>query len=708
MPPSLGRAVLEITVDEREYQAAMGRVSDTARGTVGEVQGVTDSLDFSAFAAYAAGAAAAVVAVGAAVVELGTRGAAVADVSGSFQQLSGNVGETSQAMLGALRRGVDGTISDFNLMRTANTALGAGLRLSAQDMGTVAAGAKMLADRVGGDTQEAFNALTRAMITGRTTGLAEFGFKASDVASILPQLRSQLAAAGDGGRDFADEVDSARAMIDNLHDSLGLVTSGAVLDLVAQFRNAGIEVGDFSGVATAAMNVVANGLVNMVSIGVNGITGLVQSVTAGGTTIASQAEQIWGALTGEIGVADALRNIAAIGVQGFEGIRAGIERSLTPTITWRDYLASADSAVRTVTASTNALTEADRRRAIEAERAWQRELEAVERHNQAIRSRISDLTVNVLGTSREAALQTAYQFGLLETGIQRAGMTIETMTTTQLLAYETELVRMEQLTRADVEANNAVVLKLGEVRARLYDVGIGLQQVGMGYQQTTATAQQCLIDLSNSQSVAHDQERMRAQQELNAARANYQALLQSGTATAEQLTAAWQRHHDANEAMGETNQVSAMQRYDTISSAASQSLRAIFGQNKNAAIAAAIIDTASAVIKSYTNAGGFPWGLIPAAMMAAAGAVQISRIRSQSYEVGTPGLDFANFGTESFAALHRQEAVIPRGGGHLLAGEIAAAMPDAGNSEQLDRIAASLDDLPFTLTRAWKAALATA
>ena len=153
--------------------------------------------------------------------------------------------------------------------------------------------------------------------------------------------------------------------------------------------------------------------------------------------------------------------------------------------------------------------------------------------------------------------------------------------------------------------------------------------------------------------------------------------------------------------------MTALQRYQAISSAASSSLRSIFGENKSAAIAEAIINTASAVISSFTSAGGFPWGLIPAAMMAAAGVVQIQRIRSQSFATGTPGLDFQNFGSQSLTALHHEEAVIPRGGGHLLAGEIAAAMPDSNNAV-LGEIREELRDLPFTLTRAWKNALAIA
>ena len=123
---------------------------------------------------------------------------------------------------------------------------------------------------------------------------------------------------------------------------------------------------------------------------------------------------------------------------------------------------------------------------------------------------------------------------------------------------------------------------------------------------------------------------------------------------------------------------------------------------KELAIAGALISTYQAVAKALASA---PWpaNLPLAAGALAAGLANVSRIRSADagFRLGTPRLDFADFGPVSLTALHEQEAVIPRGGGHLLAGEIAAAMPqDDAQIAELRGIREGIDALPATLRRA--------
>lgn len=90
------------------------------------------------------------------------------------------------------------------------------------------------------------------------------------------------------------------------------------------------------------------------------------------------------------------------------------------------------------------------------------------------------------------------------------------------------------------------------------------------------------------------------------------------------------------------------------------------------------------------------------------GIAQIAKIKSSSFAKGTAGLDFQSFGPLTEADLHGNEAVIPQGGGHKLAGEIGASMQHQEGAgwkdvvQRLDKIANSMDKLPQTLKRAYR------
>lgn len=60
-----------------------------------------------------------------------------------------------------------------------------------------------------------------------------------------------------------------------------------------------------------------------------------------------------------------------------------------------------------------------------------------------------------------------------------------------------------------------------------------------------------------------------------------------------------------------------------------QQSKTAFKIAKGAALAKAAVALPSAVMQSYENGGGYPWGLIPAGLMLATGLAQISQIRSQ-------------------------------------------------------------------------------
>jgi hypothetical protein len=118
-----------------------------------------------------------------------------------------------------------------------------------------------------------------------------------------------------------------------------------------------------------------------------------------------------------------------------------------------------------------------------------------------------------------------------------------------------------------------------------------------------------------------------------------------------------------------------MNLYASYASTASQIIGGIFSHNKSTQIAQAIMDTASAIMRTMAQYG-FPWGLIPAAAMAAMGVIQIHNIQSQDagFAAGTPGTSFLDFGRATPTVLHGKEAVINQQTGRSLASMLAASI----------------------------------
>ena len=197
-------------------------------------------------------AAAAIGGATATIIALGARGAVVDDVRSAFSSLSEAAGGTADVMLGALRRGVKGTLSDFELMKLANKTLGSELVSSADDFEVLAEGARALAKRTGGDTKVAFETLTQAIASGRTTQLRQLGLfvdskKATEqfasshgktistltdadraqalAGATLAELREMLERTAPPAADFGERIEQAKVQLVNFTDSLAVAVS---------------------------------------------------------------------------------------------------------------------------------------------------------------------------------------------------------------------------------------------------------------------------------------------------------------------------------------------------------------------------------------------------------------------------------------------------------------------------------------------------
>lgn len=202
-------------------------------------------------AAIAAVGAATAVVVGltAKIIELGKHGSDVADIRKEFDTLSKSLGLDSKQSIETLSKAVDGVVSKFDLMKATNKALSAGLQLTNKDFTTLGEGARVLSDRIGGDTKGAYEALTEALATGKTARLAQIGLNIDEAqairdhaaalgvdtdqfnehgkrialqAAVMRELTGVVKESGRAQLDFADTFDVAKVKFRDLVDDLAV------------------------------------------------------------------------------------------------------------------------------------------------------------------------------------------------------------------------------------------------------------------------------------------------------------------------------------------------------------------------------------------------------------------------------------------------------------------------------------------------------
>lgn len=256
---SLGKAVLTLSTDSKAYNKGLEDAADKQgklKNEIGDTSGIAKAFGAS-FAGAIAGVAAAftaaaikdtLIGIGQGIVDLGIRGATVSDISAQFGVLNQAIGNNAQTLSTTLNAAFKGTISNFDAMQASNKALSAGLKLNEDQFGLTARASRVLADRIGGDTKDAYASLLEAMASGKDAALkqiginidgaaavdkfaASLGVEASELtesatiaakkSAILAELERVLAVSGDAEVDFADRVDQAKVALANLMDGIG-------------------------------------------------------------------------------------------------------------------------------------------------------------------------------------------------------------------------------------------------------------------------------------------------------------------------------------------------------------------------------------------------------------------------------------------------------------------------------------------------------
>jgi len=166
---------------------------------------------------------------------------------------------------------------------------------------------------------------------------------------------------------------------------------------------------------------------------------------------------------------------------------------------------------------------------------------------------------------------------------------------------------------------------------------------------------------------------------------NRDLLVANVEATNDQITRSDEAMAAAQKAIDDAATKAKVANLTLVLDSASSILTSLFGKSKKAAIAGAIIDTISAIVKTMA-AYPFPWSLIPAAAAAVAGYAQVKKIQSSDagFAAGTPGTAFMDFGTSTPTVLHGQEAVVTRPQGESVASMVRDAIR-AGRADQAGR-----------------------
>src|SRR6266850_699898 len=263
--------------------------------------GDDSSIAFKGVGIAAGLAAAAIAGITAAIVALGSRGADVNDVNATLEDFAGGAQQATDT-IAKMREGVLGTVGDFELTQKAAQTLSAGVKLTADQFGSLSRAAFVLQNQGFGDTKTMLDALNDALVTGQTRGIKRLGILVDTGAAemkyaatlgieeknlteaskaeahrlaIMEAVEKKVAAAGAQQRDFGEEFEHAQAAIGNWLDELGsaIAASPALTAGIDAFQRAFSEAfgGDSEAAITTIMEYVKSFAILLTNVGLGAI-----------------------------------------------------------------------------------------------------------------------------------------------------------------------------------------------------------------------------------------------------------------------------------------------------------------------------------------------------------------------------------------------------------------------------------------------------
>jgi hypothetical protein len=256
-----------VRADVSGFQSGMQKVTqglDNVANTATKVSGAGSALSVALGGLGAMGigllAQRAVSAVG----DLATLGANSEQLRGSFEDLASGAGGSSEAILSAIRRATDGTVSDLNIIQAANKGILLGLGANAEQWEQLTEVARVRARAMGRDVTSALDDITTGIgresrmildnlgiildmdrvqtdyadSIGKTADqLTDYERKQAIVNGVIEEGQRLMAESGGLQMSNADKIAAMGAAWENLKETLAVKVAPAIADTAVAITN---------------------------------------------------------------------------------------------------------------------------------------------------------------------------------------------------------------------------------------------------------------------------------------------------------------------------------------------------------------------------------------------------------------------------------------------------------------------------------------
>jgi len=251
------------------------------------------------------GIAAGIKKVTSAAFELANIGDRISDAREQFVRFGGTA-----AHIDAATKATTGLVTEIGLLDSANRLMSAGFPLTAENFALITQLGTQLSETFGGTATVAIEKLTKALTTGATRGIKEFGIyleKGESLTSVLEKLRAKSAELGPVQESVANSAASVSVQWENLKARLGEVINenatfrGELDSLAKQLSQVDVDAfaAAIGGVARAAISAASavtgfvsaiSGIAATTALSVNALERYVELIEQGKTAEESMAQ----------------------------------------------------------------------------------------------------------------------------------------------------------------------------------------------------------------------------------------------------------------------------------------------------------------------------------------------------------------------------------------------------------------------------------